>query len=66
MSDFGVKTPGNLQVFREMADSEVIVHFLHVIAHNFLSVNWGLGREPCTAHGGGRAAKDDEDSAKDG
>lgn len=49
-----------------MADSEVIVHFLHVIAHNFLSENWGLGREPCTAHGGGRAAKDDEDSAKDG
>ena len=49
-----------------MADSEVIVHFLHVIAHNFLSENWGLGREPCTAHGGGRAAKDDEGSAKEG
>ena len=41
LSDFGVKTPGKLQVFREMADSEVIVPFLHVIAHNFLSVNWG-------------------------
>ena len=66
LSDFGVKTPGKLKVFREMADSEVIVHFLHVIAHNFLSENWGLGREPCTAHGGGRSAKDDEDSAKDG
>ena len=57
LSDFGVKTPGKMQVFREMADSEVIVHFLHVIAHNFLSVNWGLGREPCTAHGGGDQPK---------
>ena len=26
----------------------------------------GLGREPCTAHGGGGSAKDDEGSAKDG